>query len=126
MHKLFFLLMLFLVACARYETEPLQSASTTEIQNVAGMKIYQKDCVACHGSDGTGVIAGVSDLTQVAGFKRGADSEASLFQHIEHVKKGKKTPGSPIAMPAKGGDPNLTNQDIREVLKYMHEKFSSE
>jgi hypothetical protein len=25
----------------------------------------------------------------------------------------------------KGGNPNLTEQDIREVLKYMHEKFTN-
>ncbi len=126
MRKLFVLLVLFLSACTNYETEPLKSTSIPEIQNVTGMKIYQKDCLACHGNDGTGVIAGVPDLTKIAGFRDNPNWHAELFQHIEHVKKGKKTPGSPIAMPAKGGDPNLTDQDIKEVLKYMHEKFSNE
>ncbi len=126
MQKPLVLLMLFLSACAGYDKEPLQSTTMPEVQNAAGMKIYQKDCAACHGGDGTGAFAGVPDLTQVAGFRKDADSDAALFQHIKHVKEGLKTPGSPMAMPAKGGDLNLTEQDIKEVLKYMREKFTHE
>ncbi len=126
MQKLLILLTLFLSACAGYDTESLQTTAMSEVQNTTGMKIYQKDCAACHGNDGTGAFAGVPDLTQVAGFRKGADSDAALFQHIKHVKEGLKTPGSPMAMPAKGGDINLTGQDIKEVLKYMREKFINE
>ncbi|WP_198246274.1 c-type cytochrome [methane-oxidizing endosymbiont of Gigantopelta aegis] len=90
------------------------------------MEIYEANCAACHGSDGTGSISGIPDLTQVAGFKRGRDSDSELFRHIKHVKNGLKTPKSPLAMPAKGGNPNLTEQEIIEVLKYMREKFTNE
>jgi len=126
MHKLFVLLILFLSACTQYETKPLKSTSIPDIQNTKGMKIYEANCSACHGSDGTGAFAGVPDLTQVTGFKRGADSDADLFQHLKHVEKGLKTPGSTLAMPANGGNPDLTDEDIKEVLKYMREKFSRE
>ncbi len=123
MRNLLLLPLLFLGACTNHETEPLKPVSQIAIQNVAGMKIYQRDCVACHGNDGMGAFSGVPDLTQIAGFKKGDDSKVALFKHIKHVKNGKKTPGSPISMPAKGGDPHLTDQDIKEVLKYMREKF---
>ncbi len=126
MYKVFFLSLLFLAACTQYETAPLKSTSTPVIKNVKGMKIYQANCAACHGSDGTGAFAGVPDLTQIAGFKRGANSDADLFRHLKHVKEGLKTPGSPMAMPADGGNPDLTDQDITKVLKYMREKFSNE
>jgi mono/diheme cytochrome c family protein len=59
------------------------------------MKIYKKNGIACHGSDGTGALAGVPGLAQVTGFTR-------------------------------EGDANITGQDKREVLKFMHKKFSSE
>jgi len=126
MRKLFILSLLFLGGCTHSEIEPLTSAPNVKIQNMAGMKIYQQDCVACHGNDGMGAFTGVPDLTQITGFKKGDDSEAALFKHIKHVKNGKKTPGSLLAMPAKGGDPHLTEQDIKEVLKYMREKFTNE
>jgi cytochrome c5 len=126
MQKLFILLVLFLSACTKYEASSLQAVATTNVQNISGMEIYQKDCVACHGADGTGAFAGIPDLTQLAGFKKGADSENALFQHIEHVKNGKKTPGKPISMPAKGGDLSLSDADIKDVLKYMHDKFTAE
>ncbi len=89
----------------------------------AGEKIFEQSCAACHGSDGTGAIAGVPDLTQFKGFKSGENSDAALFEHFSHVKQGIKSSG-PISMPPKGGNPNLTDQDIRDVLKYMREKFT--
>ena len=126
MQKVFLLLVLYLAACTSYEKESLKSTANPGIKNVAGMKIYQKDCAACHGNDGTGAFAGVPNLTRVAGFRKDADSDAALFRHIKHVKEGLKTPGSPMAMPAKGGDLNLTEQGIKEALKYMREKFTHE
>ena len=126
MNKIFFLVLLFLTACASYEPESENLTSKAETDNVNGFKIYQQNCTACHGNDGTGALAGVPDLTRVAGFRGNPTVHAKLFQHFEHVKNGLKRPGDPMAMPAKGGNPNLTDQDIREVLKYMHEKFSNE
>ena len=123
MNKIFFLALFFLTACATYEPDNL--TSKPEIKNVKGLNIYQQNCIACHGSDGTGALAGVPDLTQVAGFNGNSELHNEVFKHIEHVKKGLKRPGDPMAMPAKGGNPNLTEQDIREVLKYMHEKFTN-
>jgi len=124
MYKVFILSMLILAACTGNEKTSV--ATPSKIKNVKGMEIYETNCAACHGSDGTGAIAGIPDLTQVTGFKRGSDSDSELFRHIKHVENGLKTPKSPLAMPAKGGNPNLTEKEIIEVLKYMREKFTNE
>ncbi len=125
MYKMFFTVLLFLTACTTYKSKPENLISQPEIKNIVGMKIYQQNCVACHGSDGTGALAGVPDLTKIAGFNGKPELHGEVFQHFEHVKNGLKRPGDPMAMPPKGGNPNLTEQDIREVLKYMHEKFTN-
>jgi len=91
----------------------------------AGEKIFEQTCAACHGSDGTGAIAGVPDLTQLKGFRFGENSNTALFEHFTHVKQGIKSSSGSISMPPKGGNPDLTDQDIRDVLKYMNKKFTA-
>jgi len=122
MYKLLiFVVFLTLGACSQYKPQKSASSSNLEIQDPVGMNIYQQHCIACHGRDGTGALAGVPDLTQVAGFNSKTNNRTDLFKHIEHVKKGLKRPGDPMAMPA---HPNLTEQDVEEVLKYMQQKFT--
>ncbi len=82
----------------------------------AGSAIYHQTCVACHGEDGHGVRAGVPDFT--TGVM--AYSAGSLSRHIEN---GFHVPGRPLAMPPKGNNPALTDEDIRNVLAYLHHAF---
>jgi len=124
MHQLLLLFILLLTACAQQTVGTKKENSTTKINYVKGMKIYQENCTACHGDNGTGSFAGVPNLTRIAGFDSKSDSADVLNKHFDHVKNGLKVKGDPMAMPPKGGNPNLTDQDIREVLKYMHEKFT--
>ena len=121
-----FSVLLLTVGCATQDTGTVQQNNQPTIKNIEGAKIYERDCTPCHGSDGIGAIVGVPDLTQVKGFSSEAHSDAALFEHIKDVKQGIKTPGSPISMPPKGGNPDLTDQDIRKVLEYMREKFANE
>ncbi len=83
-----------------------------------GEAIYNQTCVACHGEDGKGVIPGAPDLTK---------NEGALTKPYEtllkHILDGFQSPGSPLAMPAKGGNETLTIKDLREVLAYLHQKF---
>lgn len=76
-------------------------------------RIYLNICVVCHGDDGSGNMPGVPDL---------ADSD-SLFSDSEEeimarMKSGIQKPGS-IAMPPKGGDPGLTDEQLRSLLRYV-------
>ena len=87
--------------------------------NVAnGDKIFHETCVTCHGEDGHGVIPGAPDFT-----KKGGVLSKPHAVMIEHIKNGFQAPGNPMAMPPKGGNPDLTDQDIKDVHQYLHHRF---
>lgn len=84
----------------------------------SGQQIYLGTCIACHGADGKGTIPGVPDFTAQNG--RLTQPDAILQKHIA---EGFQSPGSSMAMPPKGGDPNLGAADIENLLKYMRGAF---
>jgi len=84
-----------------------------------GKKIYNGTCVACHGANGKGEVPGAPDFTKEHG--RLSEPNQTLF---DHVKNGFRTSGSPMAMPSKGGNPDLSDKDIKDVLGYMHKTFA--
>jgi cytochrome c5 len=86
---------------------------------ILGKVIYQQSCLACHGADGAGAFPGVPDLTEVNGSL--AKPDITL---IKNITDGYQSPGSPMAMPPKGGNPSLTDDNIKAVLGYMREEFS--
>lgn len=49
--------------------------------------------------------------------------EESRAAKSGNCAEGFQTPGSPMAMPAMGGNPNLTAADVRSVLGYLRETF---
>lgn len=80
--------------------------------------LYDSTCIACHGPDGKGTLPGVPDLSDPKG--RLAQPDSVLEKHI---LEGFQEPGSPMAMPAKGGNPSLTQQDVANLLIYMRATF---
>lgn len=84
----------------------------------AGKTVYQGTCIACHGPDGKGVLPGVPDFTA---------PNSPLKQPneilIKHITEGFQAPDSPMAMPARGGNPSLTDAQISEALAYIRETF---
>jgi len=85
---------------------------------LSGKDIYSNTCVACHGVNGSGAIPGTPDFTVPAGPLAKSDAEL-----IRSITAGFQTPGSPMAMPAKGGNPDLNAADVRAVLGYLREQF---
>ena len=83
-----------------------------------GKSVYERTCVACHGADGKGAFPGISPLGGKGG--RLAKSDAAL---LKSILQGSQTPGSAMSMPAKGGDPSLTDDDANAVLQYMRKAF---
>lgn len=83
-----------------------------------GEAIYMGTCVACHGTDGAGMIPGTPDFTSKSGPL--AKTDAVL---IANISNGFQTPGSPMAMPPKGGNPNMTEEDVGAVLAYIRKSF---
>ena len=87
----------------------------------SGQEIYAQTCVACHGADGKGALPGVPNFSR-------ADGPLGKSDEILHqnILLGYQSPGSPMAMPPKGGNPALTGADIASVLRYLREAFAQE
>ena len=83
-----------------------------------GEAIYQAHCSMCHGENGKGGVPGTEDFTQKGGVL--SLSDAVL---LERITNGYQRPGSPMAMPPKGGDASLTEEQIKEVIAYLRSKF---
>ncbi|HEC13321.1 MAG TPA: c-type cytochrome [Acidiferrobacteraceae bacterium] len=83
-----------------------------------GQVTYNKTCIACHGGNGKGTLPGAPDFTNPKGAL--SKSDAVL---IKHITEGFQSPGSPMAMPAKGGNTDLTVEDMRAVLAYLRKQF---
>ena len=84
----------------------------------AGEKVYSQTCIACHGANGKGMIPGVSDFNKADGPLAKSDDELSTS-----IRDGLATPGKPLSMPAKGGNPSLTDEEIQAVLVYLRATF---
>lgn len=100
----------------------LALAAVTTIASAAdpGQSVYEQTCIACHGPDGKGVLPGVPDFTEKGG--RLSQAEDVL---VDHVTNGFESPGSPMAMPANGGNADLSEADARAVVKYLLSTFAS-
>lgn len=85
-----------------------------------GKTFYSQTCIACHGANGKGAIPGVADLTKADGAL--AKSDDAL---IKSITEGMQTPGAALAMPPLGGNPSLTETDVKALLAYLRAEFAS-
>ena len=89
---------------------PTQATEGEKSPAVSGAEVYQANCAACH-TEG------------VAGAPKTGDKEvwsgkmaSGLDQMVQNAINGIGT------MPAKGGNPNLSDQDVRAAVEYMIEQ----
>ena len=83
-----------------------------------GQEKYEETCIACHGENGKPTIPGLPDFTSRTGpLKKG---NSALFKS---VMEGVDRPGADMAMPPLGGNPDLTEDDVRDILSYMRKTF---
>src|SRR6266446_648279 len=96
------------VASAETQREPAKNAPAASRD---GQQVYQTTCVACHG-------AGIA----------GAPKLGDKSQWAKHIAKGRDTlytsavngvQGSAGAMPPKGGNPAMSNAEVRAAVDYM-------
>lgn len=95
------------------------AASVTPSGNaLAGAAVFNGTCVACHGDDGKGIMPGMPDFTQSGGV-------LSLPTKVleKRITDGFSDGNAPMPMPPKGNNPNLTPNDIRNVIAYMRNTF---
>lgn len=101
---------------------PAQQEAAAAMQGdpVAGEATYSQICIACHGPGGTGVQGLGKPLTTsefVAGL---SDSDFHDFiVRGRDVSDPANTTG--VAMPPKGGNPALKDQDIYNVIAYVRQ-----
>jgi disulfide bond formation protein DsbB len=83
-----------------------------------GKTLFSQTCSVCHGPDGKGVPNLGKDLVN-SQFVAGQTDD----QLLEYVQKGRaandplNTTG--IAMPARAGNPSLTDDNIRDIIAYI-------
>ncbi|MFN0059971.1 MAG: c-type cytochrome [Planctomycetota bacterium] len=83
-----------------------------------GAKLFSTVCIACHGAGGVGIKGNGKPLVNNE-FVRSLDDDALLA----FVKSG-RNPGDPknttgIAMPPKGGNPALSEDDLLDIISYL-------
>lgn len=120
-------LLLALAACGGGDNDEAAeggSASEPAAAEVAGDPEHGKElfiptCGACHGPEGKGVENLGKDMTNSEFIAERTDAEL-----LEFVKVG-RAPDHPlnttgVLMPPKGGNPVLSDQDILDIIAYIH------
>ena len=87
-------------------------ASSSEAAADLGQRVYQGLCISCH--NGLPNIPKVGD--KAAWESRIVQGMALLY---EHSIKGFISEGGLIAMPPKGGNMNLTDEEVKAAVDYM-------
>ena len=80
----------------------------------SGEEIYNNNCILCHGEYAHGAMPGVPDLYINRAWTMKLDS-----QLVKRINEGIQSTDTAIAMPPKGGNPNLTDEDIKASLQHM-------
>jgi len=84
----------------------------------AGAEVFAGTCATCHGPDAKGITGLGKDMTTSQFIADSTDAELIAF-----IKVGRATDDpantTGVAMPAKGGNPSLDDEDLADVVAYM-------
>lgn len=89
--------------------------------NQSGKALYESNCAVCHGVDGDGAMPGVKDLASSQKWQQQSDD-----QLVQLIIDGIQSTDSPFPMPPKGGNPDLTEQQIRSIVVYLRRQIAGE
>lgn len=97
---------------------PTQAPQGANVDVNLGKAKFDEICAACHGKDAKGIAGLGKDLTTSQFVKSQSDE-----QLLDFVKKGRDTSDpantTGVAMPPKGGRPDLTDDQIRSIIAYI-------
>jgi cytochrome c5 len=99
------------IHAAETKPEPVKAAVATPPPSRNGQQVYQASCVACHGAG----IAGAPKMEDKAQWAtRIAKGLETLYANAVNGVQG-----SAGVMPAKGGNPALSNAEVKAAVDYM-------
>ena len=111
---------LLLAACADGDSNAGGTVSSPALVGdaAAGKVAYEVTCIACHGPDAVGITGLGKDWT-VSDFIRDS-SDADLMAFIKQGRLASHPDNTTgVDMPAMGGNNELTDQDLADVIAYM-------
>ena len=83
-----------------------------------GQTLFQGTCAACHGQNAEGVTGLGPDMHDNAFIKSKSKADMILFFAAgRSTTDPENTTG--IAMPAKGGNSSLTNEELTDIVDYL-------
>jgi disulfide bond formation protein DsbB len=108
-----------LAACQKSPTEGDTAATAAAPGDpVHGKQVFTSLCSTCHGPDGNGVKGLGKSLVESEYVKKSSD--ADLFKLVTHGRAvNDPLNTTKVAMPPRGGNPALTDQDIRDAVSYV-------
>jgi len=106
-------LALLVTACGGSQTA---APSDEEVQ--AGIEIYNLACVSCHGPEGIGV-EGLGKPWVDSEFINSRSNDEMLTFLIEGRASDHPDNTTGISMMPRGGNPNLTDDDLLDLIAYM-------
>ena len=94
------------------EVAAVATAATDEDPAAMGERVYNGLCISCHSG-----LPNIPKIGDIAAWEpRIAQGMALLY---EHSIKGFISEGGLIAMPPKGGNMNLTDEEVKAAVDYM-------
>lgn len=103
----------------RLSTEVLMTEVAEVKSTISGERVYKNNCMACHGADGKGSFSGVPDFTSADGRFSKSDSEL-----LSNVINGFQSEGSLMPMPPRGGNSQLSDENLMAALEYIKNTFA--
>lgn len=94
------------------------STGANAFAKAKGKVIFNKTCIACHGEGGVGVEGLGKNWVTSEFIKTNTDRDLLEFLKVGRPLTDPLSAGITI-MPARGGDPTLTDEDLENVIVYM-------
>lgn len=84
----------------------------------AGSRLYSTTCTACHGSDAKGILGLGKTLVDSPFVNKLNDDDLVAFLNVGRPASDPENT-TKVGMPAKGGNPSLTDDDMHAIVDYI-------